>query len=220
MPTRPSVVVYDACVLYPLHLKNILVQVGADRLVFPRWTLEIQNEWTRNLLNNDDSVSPEALAKTCRLMNTVVPNAMVTDYEGILGVLRAQHDAGMIEVDRKDLHVLAAAIKAQATIITTQNLKDFPADDLARFKIAAMTADDFLMDLHERNPAAFFASMNRAWMNLTRSSPAADVYVERLKETKLLPRVSDLLSANRDRLIDPATGDEDGDGGPPGAAND
>ena len=35
---EPSVAVFDACILYPFHLRNVLVQAAVDRLVEARWT--------------------------------------------------------------------------------------------------------------------------------------------------------------------------------------
>jgi len=45
-----SVAVLDACVLYPLHLRNVLVQAAVDWLVDARWTKEIHGEWMRSLI--------------------------------------------------------------------------------------------------------------------------------------------------------------------------
>ncbi len=38
MPYKPPVAIYDACVLYPFHLRNLLVQCAVDRLVDARWS--------------------------------------------------------------------------------------------------------------------------------------------------------------------------------------
>jgi hypothetical protein len=32
MAFEPSIAVFDSCILYPFHLKNIIVQVAVDRL--------------------------------------------------------------------------------------------------------------------------------------------------------------------------------------------
>ena len=45
MALEPAVVIFDACVLYPFHLRNIVVQIAVDRLVDARWTDEIHDEW-------------------------------------------------------------------------------------------------------------------------------------------------------------------------------
>ena len=36
MAFEPSVAVFDACILYPFHLRNIIVQAAVDRLVEAR----------------------------------------------------------------------------------------------------------------------------------------------------------------------------------------
>jgi len=47
MAYDPPIVVYDANVLYPFHLRNLLIQCAVDRLVAARWTDEIHEEWIR-----------------------------------------------------------------------------------------------------------------------------------------------------------------------------
>ena len=54
--------------------------------------------------------------------------------------------------DEKDRHVLAAAIKTNANLIVTHNLKDFPDDYLAQFGLSAKRPDDFAADLIDLNP--------------------------------------------------------------------
>ena len=43
MAFNPVVAVCDACILYPFHLRNVIVQAGVDRLVHARWTDEIHD---------------------------------------------------------------------------------------------------------------------------------------------------------------------------------
>ena len=45
MAFKRSVAVFDACILYPFHLRNIIVQAAVDRLVEARWTDAIHDEW-------------------------------------------------------------------------------------------------------------------------------------------------------------------------------
>ena len=44
MAFEPAIVVFDACVLYPFRLRNVVVQIAVDRLIDARWTKEIHNE--------------------------------------------------------------------------------------------------------------------------------------------------------------------------------
>lgn len=54
--------------------------------------------------------------------------------------------------DPEDDHVLAAAIAAQASVIVTDNLKDFPMRNLSPHEIEALSADDFIANTIELVP--------------------------------------------------------------------
>ena len=64
MALRLLTAVCDACVLYPFHLRNILVQASVDVLYDARWTDEIHDEWTRNLVAITLSLASVAPAGT------------------------------------------------------------------------------------------------------------------------------------------------------------
>jgi len=49
-------------------------------------------------------------------------------------------------------HVLAAGIRSSAEVIVTYNLKDFPAETLAKFDLEAQHPDDFLLSLFDLAP--------------------------------------------------------------------
>lgn len=44
------VAVYDACVLYPAPLRDLLMHLAVSDLFRPRWTARTHDEWMRNLL--------------------------------------------------------------------------------------------------------------------------------------------------------------------------
>ncbi|WP_245408923.1 hypothetical protein [Rhizobium wuzhouense] len=73
MASNPPVAVYDACVLYPFHLRNILIQCAFDGLVEARWTDDIHYEWMRNLAANTPGFSIDRLEATRDRMNAVLP---------------------------------------------------------------------------------------------------------------------------------------------------
>ena len=54
--------------------------------------------------------------------------------------------------NKKDRHVLPAAVAGRSQIIVTQNLKDFPQDALAPFEIEAQSPDEFLTSLFYAYP--------------------------------------------------------------------
>ncbi|WP_312418648.1 PIN domain-containing protein [Shinella sp.] len=118
MASKPPVAVYDACVLYPFHLRNVLIQCAFDGLVEARWTDDIHDEWIRNLAANTQALPIERLIATRNRMKAVLPDADVSDYHRLIRNLRLP--------DLDDRHVLAAAIAGKASLIVTWNLRDFP----------------------------------------------------------------------------------------------
>lgn len=72
-------------------------------------------------------------------MDRAVPDALVSGYESLIEGLRLPNP--------DDRHVLAAAIKCNASVLVTFNLRDFPKDVLDIFDVEAMHPDDFIADL-------------------------------------------------------------------------
>jgi PIN domain len=161
MAYRPPVAIYDACVLYPFHLRNLLVQFAVDRLVDARWTDEIHDEWVRNLVANEPRLAPGLLQRTRDLMNQVLPDANVIGYE--------RHLSAVSLNDQDDRHVVAAAIEAGAGLVLTWNVRDFPESELARHRLKAETPDDFVMQLYDVVPELVVAATANARHNLTKS---------------------------------------------------
>lgn len=76
--------------------------------------------------------------------------------------------------DDEDRHVLAAAIKENANIIVTNNLKDFPAMYLKEFGLSAKLADDFLTDIIDLNQKEALKAFNE--MVLNKKNPEMDEF--------------------------------------------
>ena len=88
-------------------------------------------------------VSEQEALKRIELANFAFPDAFVTNYSGLID--------GLTLPDPEDRHVLAAAVKTNANIIVTNNIKDFPDEYLASFGLSAKKADDFLTDIIDLN---------------------------------------------------------------------
>lgn len=84
-------------------------------------------------------ISEDEAEKRVNFANKAFPDALVMNYEGWIDKLNLP--------DEKVRHVLAAAIKSNANIIVTNNLKNFPDTYLQTFGIKAMYAVDFLTDI-------------------------------------------------------------------------
>ena len=153
-------VVYDACVLYPAMLRDLLLRLAEAELVRARWSEEILDECVAAILKNRPDLTAESLERTKALMATVVPDCLVLNYESLVSSLELP--------DPDDRHVLAAAIRCGAQAIVTFNKRDFPLEALAPFGIETKHPDDFVVETIDLAPAAvarIVDELQRALMN-------------------------------------------------------
>lgn len=174
-------VVLDACVLYPASLRDLLMWLAVTGLYRARWTETIVNEWSRNLLANRPDLTAQALARTHRLMNEAVLDAVVTGHESLI--------PGLQLPDPDDRHVLAAAIRCGAAVIVTYNTKDFPSSVLAGYGIEALHPDDFLLYQIDLAPGAVAAAVKRHRASLRNPPRSVDEYLDTL-ECQQLPKTA------------------------------
>ncbi|MTI27391.1 PIN domain-containing protein [Fulvivirga kasyanovii] len=146
-------VVLDACVLYPAPVRDILLSMAAEGLFKPKWTKEIQDEWVRNLLKRRDDLKEEVLFKTVRAMNLAFPDAAVENYEDLIEGLRLP--------DKDDRHVVAAAIKCNADLIVTNNLKDFPGTIVEKYDLEIQSPDELVSNLIQLNKKLSCVAFNK-----------------------------------------------------------
>ncbi len=136
---------YDANVLHPAGMRDLLVRLGQSGLFRARWTHQILDEMARSILRNRPDLESDRLARTSQLMCEAIADCLVTGYEPLI--------EGLTLPDPDDRHVLAAAIRCSAQVIVTTNLSDFPATALEPFNIEAQHPDQFVLDLVNLAPA-------------------------------------------------------------------
>lgn len=142
----PFTAVYDACVLYPASLRDLLIRLAQTGLFRARWTNEILDECFRNIAAKRPELKLEALERTRDLMNRAIRDVVVDGYQTLI--------SGLDLPDPDDRHVLAAAIRCGAEVIVTSNLRHFPADKLARYELEAQHPDEFVLNLIDLDPVA------------------------------------------------------------------
>jgi predicted nucleic acid-binding protein len=140
------VVLYDACVLYPAPIRDLLIRVANTGVVRARWSERILDECFRNIAAQRVELQASALDRTRRLMCDAVPDCLVTGFEHL--------EEGLDLPDPDDRHVLAAAIRANAQAIVTFNLRDFPDHVLERYDIESKHPDEFILDSIDLAPGA------------------------------------------------------------------
>lgn len=177
------VVVYDACVLYPASIRDLLVRLARTGLFRARWTERILDECFRNIV----AARPELAGKldrTRRLMADAIPDALVTGYEGLVGTVELP--------DEDDRHVLAAAVRSGAQVIVTSNLKDFPPGALARFEIEAQHPDAFVLHLLSLDAGAVARAVASQAASLRNPPSTREQLLETLESRGLVQSVAEL----------------------------
>ena len=182
-------VVYDACVLYPAPLRDLLVQLATARIFRAKWTELIHDEWTRNLLIKRPDLNAERLARLRVLMNQNVPDSLVVDFEDLIPTLELP--------DPNDRHVLAAAIIAEAKIIVTFNLKDFPASILSNYGIIAQHPDVFIAATIDQHPQQTLQAVATIIARLKHPPQTFDDHLETLANQGLPISVAMLRDLHR-----------------------
>lgn len=139
-------VVLDACVLYPLPLRDTLLRVAAENLYAVRWSSRILDEVARNLID-DRRATPEQAARLIEVMRRAFPDAEVS--EASIAALEPT-----MPIELSDRHVLAAAVaSADTNAIVTSNMRHFPAAACNPVGIDVIHPDVFLCTMYERAPA-------------------------------------------------------------------
>lgn len=175
-------VLYDACVLYPAPLRDLLMQLALSDLFRARWTNVIHEEWSRNVLKNRPDLTLEQLTRTQELMNSYVRDCLIANYEYLIPSLQLP--------DPDDRHILAAAIKGGVNAIVTFNLSDFPQSILNEYEIEAQHPDDFICDLIYLSPAKVAAAAEMCWQRLKHPPKSVNEYLETLLKQGLSISVS------------------------------
>ena len=136
LPHSSFTVIYDACVLYPASLRDLLIRLGQTGLLRARWTQRIVDEALRSLAADRPDLDPGRLGRTGELMNASIGDCLVTGHEPLAESLQLP--------DQDDRHLLAAAVRCGAQVIVTNNLRDFPREALDPFGIEVQTPDAFV----------------------------------------------------------------------------
>jgi predicted nucleic acid-binding protein len=185
------VAIYDACIFYPAQLRDLLIRVAMTDLFKARWTDQIHDEWIRRLLIDRPDIQRERLEATRTRINESVPDCLVRHYE--------PHIAFLSLPDPNDRHVLAAAIQAQAGVIVTLNLRDFPSSALEPYGMAAQHPDEFLAHLFDLNQATVCSAVRGMRLALQNPAKAVDEHLDNLLRCGLNRTVS-LLADMRELL--------------------
>src|SRR6266567_3614659 len=83
-------VVYDANVLYPNTLRDLLIRIAQSGTVQAKWTNAILDEMAAALRRNRPDIPAEKIQRLRELMNKAVRNCLVSGYEPLIARLSHQ----------------------------------------------------------------------------------------------------------------------------------
>ncbi len=110
-------VVLDACVLVPAALADSVLRISEAGAFAVRWSAIILDEVERTMTRL--GIPPDKAAQRIGTMTEAFPFAAIEGYQPLVDAMRN---------DRKDRHVLAAAVSSECHTIVTFNLADFPSE--------------------------------------------------------------------------------------------
>ncbi len=178
------IVVYDACVLYPAPLRDLLIRLAMTGIVRARWTDEILDEVFRSIATQRSDLDPSRLLRTRELMNHAIRDVLVEGYQTLIESLSLP--------DPDDRHVLAAAIRCGAQAIVTLNLRDFPLDVLETYQMEAVHPDQFVLDLVDLSPGVVLKVLHDQAASLKNPPMTLDELLSVLESNGLVRTAAEL----------------------------
>lgn len=169
MPPSLSIVL-DACVLFPAPLRDTLLRAAEEGLYRPYWTDAIWDETTHNLVA-DGRMTAQQASYLMSQLRIYFPEAFVSGYETLIPTLAC---------DKKDRHVLAAAIQISAHAIVTTNIRHFPNHSVAPHEIEIWHPDVFLSQLYTLAPGTMAQVIEQQAADLRRQPYSPDRVLEAL----------------------------------------
>ncbi len=176
----------DACSLVDSLRRNLLLTLAEAEFFRLRWSKRILDEMEAaisGILEKRGREDHMAQARrNRRAMEIAFADAEVTGFEAM-----ASACANLPDPD--DVHVLAAALKTQAAVIVTENLKDFPERVLGSLNLEARSADAFIADTIDLDHGRAVAAIRRMRMRLKRPDVTAAGFLLKLEAAGLTQTV-------------------------------
>jgi len=179
----------DANVLYGATSRDLLLQLGTDKILSLKWSETVHLEWTQALVRSRPDLA-DRVDRTCSLMVAALPDAMVLGYEHRIDDLNLP--------DQNDRHVLAAALECGAHMILTFNLRHFPQEALPT-SVAAVHPDTLLSLLVTASRVPVLAAIRKVRRRLANPPMTPAQYLDALRHAHL-PLTAKALQAFQDEI--------------------
>lgn len=186
----------DACTLADTLRRNLLLTLAEAEFIRLRWSEPVLDETQAAILKILEAKGvPDAVAKSAKArhqMELAFEDAMVSDFSSFQSACTALPDT-------KDIHVAAAALKTQAAMIVTENLKDFPKAALLALNLEAKSADAFIADTIALDPGRAVTAIQRMRRRLKKPEITAEKLLLEMEARGLVETV-DVLKPYTDLI--------------------
>ena len=183
--------IVDACSLAGALHRNLLLSLAEAEFYRLRWSGPILDETEQaivRILDRERVADSAVRASRARAaMERAFEEAMVEGFDSFLCACGDMPDS-------KDAHVLAAALKTRASIIVTENVRDFPDRIVAPLNIEVRTSDDFIADTIELDAGRAVAAIRMMRDRLRKPALTAQALLLEMEAVGLVETVGVLRS--------------------------
>lgn len=189
MRANPHVALIDACVLAGALTRTMILSLAEAGFFRPCWSREIMDETERAICTILDAKgAPESRAvaqRQCAAITRAFPEGAVEGYETLVPAFDLP--------DPGDRHVLAAAVRAQAVVIVTDNLRHFPPKYLNSLHLQVASADRFLADIIDLDIPGAVAALRTMRQRFKRPELDAEALLRRMESAGLTETINLLI---------------------------
>lgn len=179
----------DSCTLAGTLRRNLLLTLAEAEFYRIRWServlIEAELAIQKILIERGLDDAADRAQRARRAMETAFEDAMVSDFDAFLCVCTDLPDPN-------DAHVVAAALKTEASMIVTENLKDFPSHLLEPLNIEAKSADAFIADTIALDDGRAVAAIRRMRERFKRPEMTAEQLLLKMEAVGLTETVDAL----------------------------
>lgn len=176
------VVLLDTNALWSIWPCDVLLRAAEMDLYRPVWTVRILDSLAKHMKEKYTRLPPEKIDHRIAEMRQHFPEAAIEGYEALIPAMtNAEHDR----------HILAAAVRAHAAVIVTENIRHFPPGACSPYDIDVQTTDDFLCHLWHLKPKKMASLLRQQAADL--GNPKMTVVDIIAKLQKRVPKFADTV---------------------------
>lgn len=173
---------FDTSAIFGGLLNDVFLTLAEQGLFRPLWSADVLEELRRSLIAR--GIGSAAVDYRITAMRSAFPDAEISGYADLIPAMTN---------DKDDRHVLAAAVRANAEVIVTFNLRHFPEKALQLYELEARHPDDFLLDQLDLHQSLTLDGVRTVISSYERPALTMEDFLERLRASGV-PRFAERVN--------------------------